>query len=64
MKKIVAAVLVAGLTLGVSGTAFAGPTAHVHNPNHCQNLANGMDVEGLHTAHNASDRIIGGHCGH
>lgn len=59
-----AAVLAAmAVPLFGGGTALAVP-AHVHNPNHCQNLANGQLNAGVHTAHIEADVVIPSLCGH
>ena len=65
MKKfLVATTLTAGLTLGFATPAWGH--AHVHNPNHCQNLGGQSThaANGLHISQDASAKIIPGECGH
>ncbi|MCH7718555.1 MAG: hypothetical protein IIB21_03705 [Chloroflexi bacterium] len=64
MRKLIIALVVAvPMMLGVAVPAFAVP-AHVHNPNHCQDLANGELNDGVHMAHAEAGVVIANLCGH
>ena len=64
MKKlIISLVLAMTLTLAVAVPALAVP-AHVHNPDHCQNLANGQLNHGVHIAHGEAAVVISNLRGH
>ncbi|MBI2856640.1 MAG: hypothetical protein HYX93_07325 [Chloroflexi bacterium] len=60
---VISLVLAMILTMALAVPALAVP-AHVHTPNHCQDLANGQLNHGVHVAHIEAAVVIPNLCGH